>query len=292
MLGRACWWLGRVQTKGCSLFSIMPTFSSGPSLRSLPGRFFDEPWFAAASIRFADAVADELIRSAEASRSEWIRLAEGHTADIKRLADNASYATGNLLRLPLVRDFLAIWIREIRWPVVATYSDGIQLEPPPGAIRDLRSASSVANMEFYLAALSDVCCCRLGSNDHDCDYGLYLNVPIWIPLAVVPQFSDSFARQLRMVIHHEMGHFRWRGGVLRAEHIAHARGVAVLSDREWPASPTILQALLEKEHPEAWSNEEIRSLVLGTRGGTRLIRAWGERRRRLQRAVDGGFLDR
>jgi hypothetical protein len=264
----------------------MSTSSSGPSLLSLPGRFFNEPRFAAASIRFADTVTDELIKSAEASRSEWIKLAEGRTADIKRLADSATYTTGNLLQLPLVRDFLAIWIREIRWPIVATYSDGIQLAPPPEAVRDLQSASSVANIEFYLAALSDVCCGRLGSNDHNCDYGLYLNVPIWIPLAIVPQFNDSFARQLRMVIHHEMGHFRWRGGALRAEHIAHARGVAALNDRDWPGSPTILQALLQKDYPEAWSNEEIRSLVLDTRGGARLIRAWGERQRRLRRATD------
>lgn len=252
------------------------------SLTSLPGRFFVEPQFATATLRLADAIADALIQAAEIARPAWTQLVGEFGPEIKRLTESEVQISGNLFRHPLVRLFTRAWITALNWPVVAVYGDGVQLQLPGYLVDELRATSAVMGMNFYLAALGEVCCARLGSNDHNCDYGLYLNVPIWIPLGVEPQFCGSFARQIRMVLHHEMGHFRWRGGSLRAEHIAHARGVAALRDGKWPSCPIALQAVLESEYPEAWHNEEIRSLVMETRGGARLIRAWGQRRSRLR----------
>jgi hypothetical protein len=104
-----------------------------------------------------------------------------------------------------------------------------------------------------------------------------VNVPIWIQLGVEPQWRESFNRQLRMVILHETAHFRWIGNGLRGEHMAHARGVASLRTGAWPSDRAAMAALLEREHPEAWHNPEIRSLILETSGGARLVRAWADR---------------
>ena len=113
--------------------------------------------------------------------------------------------------------------------------------------------------------------------DHDLCYGLYVNVPIWIQLAVESQWRDSFNRQVRMVIFHETAHFRWIGDGLRGEHMAHARGVASLRAGAWPTDRVEMAALLEREHPQAWHNPEIRSLIMETKGGVRLVRAWADR---------------
>lgn len=239
---------------------------------------FREPEFARASARFADALADELIRAAETVRPHWQQLAEQFPDAFSQMSDEAALRTRGLFRSSLVWNFTASWVKAMRWPVVATYADGIQLQVPEETVSALRACSSLTSIEFYLAHLADVCCGRLGSNDHNTEYGLYINVPIWIPLAVRDDCRDSFARQIRMVVHHEAGHFRWRGGSLRAEHLAHARGVSGLAFRNWPISSPELAVLLETEYPEAWSNPEIRSLVTQTRGGARLVRAWGQRR--------------
>lgn len=252
------------------------------SLRSLPGRYFQEPAFAWASTRFADAVSDELIRSAEIAAPEWRMLADEFPEMVAKMSDEVTLQLPGLFHAPFVRAIAVAWVKAIRWPVIAHFSDGIQLMLPDEILNDLRAVSSISNVEFYLAHLADICTGRLGSDDHNTKYGLYLNLPIWIPLAVREDCRDSFARQIRMVVHHEAGHFRWRGGSLRAEQIAHARGVAGLAQRTWPRSATDLAALLETEHPEAWSNPEIRSLVLDTQGGARLVRAWGRRRNQSQ----------
>ncbi len=252
------------------------------SLASLPGRRFAEPYFAIASTRFADAIADELIQAADVARPRWTLLANKYRSEMALMQDAASLQAGNLFHTPLVWDFVMAWRAAIRWRIVANHSDGIQFCLPDETVSPLLTCSSVSSIAFFLAALSDVCCARLGSNDHNNEYGLYLNVPVWIPLAVRPDCRDYFDRQLRMVVHHETGHFRWRGGSLRAEHIAHARGVSALRIGDWPSSSVQLQELLEGEHPEAWCNSEIRSLIQETRGGTRLVRAWGERRQRSQ----------
>lgn len=257
----------------------MPTPRLRSSLVSLPGRHFQEPGFARASIRVADAFSDELIRAAEEVRPQWQKVADEFPELLGQLSDEAILRSRGLFRTPLVWNITLAWVRAMRWPILATYSDGIQIRPPDGILSGLRAFSSISSFEVYLAHLADVCCGRLGSNDHNTEYGLYLNVPIWIPLAVRDDCRDTFARQIRMVIHHEAGHLRWRGGSLRAEHIAHARGISGLARRDWPASPADLAALLNAEYPEAWHNPEIRSLVLETRGGARLVRAWGERRR-------------
>lgn len=85
-----------------------------------------------------------------------------------------------------------------------------------------------------------------------------------------------------MLIFHETAHFRYIHADLRQEHIAHARGVASLRT-SWPKSRDKVVALLEAEHPEAWSNAEIRDLVLHTVGGCRLIGNWSCK---VGRAVD------
>lgn len=249
------------------------------SLVSLPGRVFREPDFAWASTRFADVLADELIRAAEIARPHWQQMASEFPEMLAQMSDETVLQARGLFRTPLVWNFTASWVKAMRWPAAATYTDGIQIRLPEEIITPLQGASSLGNVEFYLAHLPDVCCGRLGSNDHNTEYGLCINVPIWIPLAVRDDCRESFARQIRMVLHHEAGHFRWRGGSLRAEHLAHARGVSGLALRNWPTLSPELAALLEAEHPEAWCNPEIRSLVTDTRSGARLLRAWGERRR-------------
>ena len=247
------------------------------SLKTLPGRSFSEPEFSAASIIFAEAVAEELIQAADRARPLWAELATVYPDDIERLHSEKAFEQRDVFRLPLVEQFASLWVDSMRWPAVCAYRDGFQLQVPDSIIEPLRKSSSVQNVEMYLAAIPEVCCARLGSNDHDCNYGLYINTPIWIPLAIVPTFKASFDRQVRMVVYHETGHFRWRSNGLRAELVAHARGVAGLKKERWPSDDAALIDLLKAEHPEAWSNREIQTLVSETAGGVRLIRIWADK---------------
>ena len=84
-----------------------------------------------------------------------------------------------------------------------------------------------------------------------------------------------------MVMHHEMAHFRWIHGGMRSEYVAHARGSASLMDDGWPTDRDGIIRRLESDPSGAWYNEEIRDMILKTKGGFRLMRAWGWRRRQV-----------
>ena len=234
----------------------------------LPRRF-SEPGFTRASIRFAQAISDELIYAADLARPAWTELASAYPDDLARIPEDLTQNPA-LFRTPLVWGFAVIWAKSLRWPVSATYRDGIEIKLPADILREMEAHGRLDALEFFLAGPDDVCCGRLGSNDHDLRYGLYVNVPIWIQLGVEPQWRDWFNRQLRMVIFHETAHFRWIGDELRNEHMAHARGVASLRTGAWPSDRAAMAALLEREHPEAWHNPEIRGLIQETSGGARI----------------------
>lgn len=118
------------------------------SLTSLPGRFFVEPQFASATLRLADTVADALIEAAEVARPAWTQLAEAFDSEIKRFSEREVQMSGSLFRHPLVHGFAGAWITALKWPVVAVYGDGAQLQLPENLVVSLRAASAVEKMEF------------------------------------------------------------------------------------------------------------------------------------------------
>ena len=180
-----------------------------------------EPAFAVAGMQLADAITDELLHGADVATDEWVKLAEEYPDDLKFVGESEAYSSGNLLRLELVQRFLQTWIGHLRWPIAQVFGDGVEIALPADLVASLRQSSSLLTLRVFLASVQDVCCATMASDDGHLNYRLYVNVPIWIPIAVVPQFRASAARQMRMIMHHEMAHIRWCGGDLRNELIAH-----------------------------------------------------------------------
>lgn len=251
------------------------------SLVTLPGRHFREPQFAAASFRFAEAIADELLRAADIARPHWAALAEMYSDELPSLRVDASYQT-NLFRLPLVANFTRLWVEAMNWPLTRIYDNGFVIQIPDEILAELHSSSSVGLVDLFLGAFCEVVSGRCDRSDRHCDYRISLNAPTWILLAASERAREWFAGQIRMILHHEMGHFRWQGSYLRAEHVAHARGIARLLAGDVPKSPSLIGEMLEAQCPGAWNNPEIRSLIGETKGGARLVHAWASRGRRLQ----------
>ncbi len=241
----------------------------------MPRRFI-EPEFTWACLRLADAVSEELIRAADEARAAWVEIAAEFESEVIDLHSQI-LTNARLFRTPLVWNFAVQWAQAIRWPKEAMFRDGIRIGLPADIVAELKRYGRLDSVEFFLASINADCCAQLGSNDLDLQYGLYINVPAWIQIGVVPQFRESFARQIRMVVFHETAHFRYIGQGLRGEFVAHARGVASLRENDWPVDRAGIVSLLEREHPEAWTNEEIRGLINDTKGGARLLRAWAWR---------------
>jgi hypothetical protein len=223
---------------------------------SLPNRNFREPEFSYACLGFADH------------------------KDLVKLQIPEFYKSGLVSQMPFIAPAIECWAKATEWPIIARHQDGIQLGIPEGITNEIRCHSSLSRVDLFLASVNEVCRATLGSNYHNTDYGLYLNVPAWIPLAIHQECHDSLVRQLRMVVHHETAHFRFAQNCLRTEQIAHARGVAAILDEVCPTERATLVEYLQNHRPEAWQNALIRSLLMGTPGGPRLIRMWWERRKR------------
>jgi hypothetical protein len=241
----------------------------------MPGRHFNEPLFAAASVVFAEQVADELIEAADRAAAAWEGVAGKFAGGEKELAT-----------MPMPPEWLVwqvgnAWMRKMSWQALRLYRDGIRFRFPSEIVAPLRECSSIGDFDFMFAANPEYFFGQLRSDDTHCDYQLVFNFPYFVQLAVIPQFRGAFVRNIRMVMHHEMGHFRFSGGSLRAELVAHARGVAALVDDLMPGNSEDLKSVILSECPEIWNNDEIRELVTNTKGGPRLVRAWSSRRNRV-----------
>lgn len=239
-----------------------------------------EPDFANATLEVAEVISNDLIAAARAARPTWIQLRDTLAPQIDALSERIE-ARDATFREPVVQAFVGAWCSNLRWDFLAHYSDGMQFALPFGLVAKLQAASNVASVSFYLSDLSDFAQARLGSNNEDLNYGLYINVPAWIPIATRSDLQDSFERQLRMVIHHEMGHFRWFGRGIRDEYLAHARAVGSLMEDDWPVDRDGIVRWLEADRSFALKHDEIRALIETTKGGVRLARAWGWRRRQV-----------
>jgi len=251
------------------------TIAAKTSLSSMPGRSFVEPGFAAASVTFAERVSDALIEAADRAAGAWEGIASKFEGGERELAtmsmppDWLIWQVGNA------------WIRNMPWQPLRLYRDGVRFRFPDEMLAPLRASGSIDEFDFMFAAHPEYFFGQLRSDDSHRGYQLVLNFPYFVQLAVIPQFHSAFVRNIRMVIHHEMGHFRFKGGSLRAELVAHARGVAALFDEPTPANAEELQRMILRVCPEVWNNEEIRELVTNTEGGPRLVRAWSSRRQRV-----------
>ncbi len=248
---------------------------SRSSLTSMPRRHFNEPAFAAASAIAAEQIADELIEAADRAAPAWEGIAgkfEGGEKEIATMATPPEW---------LVWQVGNAWMQRMTWQRLRLYRDGIRFRFPDEMIAPLRACSSIGDFDFVFTANPGDFSAQLRSDDAHCDYQLVFNFPGFVQLAVIPQFRGAFIRAIRMVMHHEMGHFRFSGGSLRAEFVAHARGVAALLDGPMPGNAEDLQNLILRECPEIWRNDEIRELVANTKAGPRLVRAWSSRRERV-----------
>lgn len=253
------------------------TIPAQGSLSSMPGRRFAEPAFASASVAFAEQVSDALIEAADRAAGAWEGIASKFEGGEREIAT-----------MPMPPDWLVwqvgnAWIRNMTWPPARLFRDGVRFRFPDEMLAPLRACGSIGEFDFVFAAIPEYFFGQLRSDDSHCDYQLVFNFPYFVQLAVISQFRGAFIRNIRMVMHHEMGHFRFKGGSLRAELVAHARGVAALFDEPTPANAQELQEMILRVCPETWNNEEIRELVTNTKGGSRLVRAWSNRRQRVCR---------
>jgi hypothetical protein len=127
-----------------------------------------------------------------------------------------------------------------------------------------------------LGHMTGILCATLGNNDHNREFGLIVNCPAWLELGSLSKFSTSFEDQLRMIIQHEMAHFRNRGSGVRSETTAHCRGIASVLWRQRKA-PTSIEELIRdvQDFPEIAQNDEMKRFVLnGGEAPWRLVRLW------------------
>jgi hypothetical protein len=244
-----------------------------------PNHRFHETDFSYATLEFAEKVATDLIAAAARARPQWealLRHSPGFAESIQKRVE----AREALFQDPVVRAFTDEWCNKLSWTIVHCDADCYQLLFPPGLTDKLKAASNIASVSFWIGDLRKVACAELGTDDHHLNARLALNAPAWFPIATHPSYVNTFERQLRMVVHHELAHFRWHKSGIRDEYMAHARGVAALRDVEWPKAQSDIVRLLESEYKEAWANDEIRAMV-STPAGCRLVRFWGWRRRRM-----------
>lgn len=252
--------------------------SREPSLKTRLNRSFREPGFAHASVAFATAIATELIRAAEASRSSWDSLPARYPEHYALLEQLRRDSLPDFERLPIVREFTETWCSHLRWPVHSKYPARAFFHLPLSLIAGLAEHSSIRSVMVAVVPLRQYASAELRTAVDQPIYELAINAPVWIPVAVDVRFRSEFHRQIRQVIHHEAGHFRWIGQGLRSELIADARGIAAAVDSEVPRSSHAFAQLLRTRYPEIWRNDQVQHLVLRTKAGVRLIRAWAARR--------------
>jgi len=116
----------------------------------------------------------------------------------------------------------------MNWPVVDGSRNELEIQVPTTLLTPLLKSGLVESFQFYLTDRAELCCATLASNDHNQQFALFINCSAWLTIATLPEHFDCFARQLRLVTHHEMAHLRYKHGDLRIEQIAHCRGIASL----------------------------------------------------------------
>jgi hypothetical protein len=234
-----------------------------------------EPDFSVATIRLANEIHTQLVCASRRSRQRWSKTF-AQFPDMIDLAQQRSRSGEHSVNMPVVSEFMVEWARNLNWKLRQECWDAIQVEVPENILSGLRKCGGVESFELLLGDTASFTSATLGSNNHNLAFGLILNCPGWITLASHNQYADSFERQLGMVIHHEMAHFRHQQSGSRAELHAHIRGLAwVLSSTELPGSKEAAVALLEQNHWDVWQNEEVQKLfVEGGESAWRLLRLW------------------
>lgn len=234
------------------------------------------PQFMAATIRLGDEIAGELIGAARSVRPRWTKLFDEHHDFVPKIRQFVMQGR-HCVRHPLVHAFMATWAEGVRWGVCDSGCwDAIGINVPQSHLDDLARFGGVEGFEIMLGDGASHCCAILGNNDHDRRFGLIMNCPAWIELASYPEYQDTFEKQLRMVIQHEMAHFLHQGGNQRTETHAHCRGIATaFRDMPMPSDREDFLALIQSDHPEISNNQEMRDLVLqGGEASWRLVRRW------------------
>jgi hypothetical protein len=228
-------------------------------------------------IRLANSIADELIASAQKAQPHWKALFEGQSAEIQRLIEVSRQGV-TIWDSPLFREFLLTWIGCSNWPIIESFSDGVNLRLPDVLVKPLVESGMIESFEFYMMDRATFCSATLGSNDHNQQFALMINGPAWMQLASMPEHFESFYRQLRMVIHHEMAHIRYKKANLRTEQIAHCRGIASLIPiAQFPKNADDLLTALKHLFPEVLANDECRQLLSERPdAAARLIRIWSQ----------------
>jgi hypothetical protein len=228
-------------------------------------------------IRLATGVADELIASAQKAQPHWKALFEGQSAEIQRLI-KVSRQGVTIWDSPLFLEFLLTWTGGFNWPIVESFSHGVNLRVPDVLVKPLVESGMIESFDLYMMDRATFCSATLGSNDHNQEFALMINAPAWLQLASMPEHFECFCRQLRMVIHHEMAHFRYKKANLRTEQIAHCRGIASLIPiAQFPKNADDLLTTLTHLFPEVLANDECKQLLSERPdAAARLIRIWSQ----------------
>jgi hypothetical protein len=235
-----------------------------------------EPEFAKSTILLGSEIAQQLIESSRRSRPKWTELFQKYQNTLPDLV-RISKLGKHIVHHPLVREFILEWARNISWGICSSGCvDAIGVKVPSIHLTRLADTGGVEALEFLLGDLADFCSASLGNNKHNRQFGLIINCPAWLELASRSEYQSCFERQLEMVIHHEMAHFKYQGSGIRSETHAHCRGIAAILPRDKPPkSIEEFREMIGQEYPEIVHNEEMRSLVFDQGQTTwRLVRMW------------------
>ena len=234
-----------------------------------------EPMFSAATIHFADAVNSQFALASRKSRPRWRKILDGHHEEVSKLKDSIN-AFQHCWQLPFVGEFAHEWSRNFEWEIRPSGCwDAIEITIPP-AITGTLERLGIEDITLLIADLANPCCASLGNNDHNLQFGLVINFPVWIELASHDEHAESFEKQLGHVIHHEMAHFRHQHEGFRSEMHAHIRGLAwVLRDLDLPTTKDTAMQIIESRHRDIWANPELQRAILeGGEVAWRLLRLW------------------
>jgi len=235
-----------------------------------------EPDFSIATMRLGNEIHAQLVGASRKSRKRWMDIFKDYREVIPELRRMIA-SSQHTANLPLVRAFMHEWARNLDWDLCESGCwDAIGVQVPHGLVAELAVLGGVENFYFMLGDLANACCATLGNNDHNLEFGLIFNCPIWIELASHDEYVSSFEKQIGMIIHHEMAHFRHQRKDLRSELHAHTRGIAwVLSSADLPNTKKAAIEVMQREHSDIWQNEEIRYLFTDVgESGWRLLKLW------------------
>jgi hypothetical protein len=236
-----------------------------------------EPDFSAATALLGQDIAEQLIRASRMARPQWEVLFQRFKTVLPEVVA-AVRSRVQTSRHPLVGKFMVEWANNIPWGTCRSGCyDAIGIKVPVFHLERLAKFGAVEDFSFMLGDTGTFSSATLGNNDHNREFGLILNCPAWLNLASYPEHQNSFERQIRLVIHHEMAHFSYQVAGSRSELHAHCRGVASVlwSENKLPRSAEEFVALIGQGYPEIAQNNEIEQLILKEpKAPWRIIRLW------------------